>query len=403
MTNLQNLYVFLLVSAFIGYPFAAMIPTLIGVDSTIASYPFRLIILSTSIYFILLSLLKQKFLISNTLFLLFCLIWIIVLARFFYEGVLLGNPIHPERSFVSTLIYAGLISFIPSIVFLVDFDKDCFYKFNKYFFLGSLILCLAYSFIFTSYLSLDEGRRSGTDSINSITLSTLGAYLFLSSISIEPLKKSKLLSLQFKLASIFIALYLMMISGSRGPLLILIITSMIYFYKLTNSRLLLFSFAIVPLIFIYINFDEIKFLSSLYFDNVILVNRLLEGAEDGSSAERILILISSWNIFIENPLLGGAFVEPITLSYPHNLLLEGLMIGGILLGLLIIIILYFIFTTSLKMLSDPDLKLLGIVLIFCLGMTMVSGSFIWGPEFWYIFAISISYNTFLKNQYLFDQ
>jgi hypothetical protein len=79
----------------------------------------------------------------------------------------------------------------------------------------------------------------------------------------------------------------------------------------------------------------------------------------------------------------------VTKAYPHNVILEGLMVGGIPMGMLVLAIeAYAIWLAWTYLRTRDERTFIGGLLMFAVAMTMISGSLYTGPEFWYMFAIA---------------
>jgi O-antigen ligase len=126
-------------------------------------------------------------------------------------------------------------------------------------------------------------------------------------------------------------------------------------------------------------------------DESLLASRIEGFEDDASTLERLYLLQASWDIFVSNPLLGGAIAEPVTHLYPHNIILEALMVGGIGLGLLITAIVAYCLKRAYALIAARDQRsFIGGIAIFTVIMAMTSGSLYTGPEFWYVFALLIA-------------
>jgi O-antigen ligase len=135
--------------------------------------------------------------------------------------------------------------------------------------------------------------------------------------------------------AVILALLTMLLTGSRGPLVALAFAGLyLAFVVFRHNRLFQWFFvaAIAGLTVIAIGSLATAWsqLIGVDSDQVITVgSRTIEEMRVKESYVRWLLLVSSFNVFLERPLLGGAIVDPVTRMSPHNLFLESLMSTGI--------------------------------------------------------------------------
>jgi O-antigen ligase len=130
-----------------------------------------------------------------------------------------------------------------------------------------------------------------------------------------------------------LGLYLLIASASRGPFVALLAGVIIIGLtsKRANGAYAVAAAIIVALVSI-VGLPE------------VISNRFVEVGVDESSLQRIYTLELAIDHALQNPLLGYAYIEPITARYPHNLIAEAAMalglIGAVMVGWMQISLLY---------------------------------------------------------------
>lgn len=208
--------------------------------------------------------------------------------------------------------------------------------------------------IFLAYkLGLSDDYRLSFEKINPISLSLYAAVAILLSFWVYERK--------IVLACvIFILLIIMILSGSRGPLVALafVIISFTFFrMKLLKkvTSVTIFSVVAFSLFYFYdIAVNYIPILSRFNFTT----------AEGGMSVNiREEQYKSALQIFSEHPFFGGSLVEHYAQFYPHNIILEVLITGGIAL-LCVFIFVFFAIGVELQNSLKNNIPI-SFYLIFC--------------------------------------
>ncbi|MED3781065.1 O-antigen ligase family protein [Heyndrickxia sporothermodurans] len=208
----------------------------------------------------------------------------------------------------------------------------------------------------------------------------------------------------------FISILMILLGGSRGPLLWVAIFFVILFLKNSNKIIkktyILFLIPLVPLL-VYIGYSKIMELIISLFNNIGISSRSIEmfltgniGDENGRNEiwELALDMIRKggpfgYGAYGDRYVIGNYF----SFGYSHNIFLELLVsfgiVGG---GFLICLMLYY----TIKMfLTCKDSDWMGIFIIFfALSLKLVLSDSLWyNPFFWGTFAIVVSYHKQLKS------
>jgi hypothetical protein len=386
----------LVVLAIVGYPLVSIVPTFTGLDARISSVIFRAIVLVLSLAVAAWTFVPfdKKVCVSRPL-LLFLLCWGILLLRYAHDVVLLRIEPSPSMGAVDFLVFIVGVSLVPTLPLFRRLTIRMLQRVQHVLFWLVGFVVAVYSIHFANARSDTGFFRAQADALNAITYGSLGAILILLTFTYSFSPRSRLPWLARWIA-FGIGAYALYSSASRGPIialatpLFLLVKNRVRAYGLsgpaawivTITGALTFASIVAMAILVMPSTQNLS-------DDNFLVHRILNSAEDDSTQQRIYLIQSSWNIFLDNPFVGGAIAEPVTKAYPHNVILEGLMVGGIPMGMLVLAIeAYAIWLAWTYLRTRDERTFIGALLMFAVVMTMISGSLYTGPEFWYIFAIA---------------
>jgi O-Antigen ligase len=146
---------------------------------------------------------------------------------------------------------------------------------------------------------------------------------------------------------ILTGLYMLLASGSRGP--ILGFAGSVVITALANRRarasVILGLIALLPLLLF----------SFVDVNQTLERSRFATTGSDANSLERFIYYVEAWDAFLSSPIVGANFELPITLGWPHNIYLESLMAVGVTGGGLFFYLLFKTYRTAFGMLRrGPD-------------------------------------------------
>jgi O-antigen ligase len=217
------------------------------------------------------------------------------------------------------------------------------------------------------------------------------------------------------LLNIIICFYILIIAGSRGPLLCVLIFLILYLILILQTRI----FTIIPLIifsiFGYVNFNNILFNIIILLDKFDLQSRIINKLYEGSitsDSGRNAIFDVVYTIISKYPLTGvGIGVErliinkemqnshgvneTVSISYPHNIFLEFWAQYGLILGSIFILIISLLIFIPIIKGEKIEKELLIIFIPLGFVHLWISSSYILSPYFFYLLGISV--NIFLSS------
>ena len=396
--KLENFNIFLIFLSIFDFPIFVTISLLIGFNTSDGSVFYRFLIVLLSITVIIFQIKKIPRLKLNAVTIFF----ILYTLRITYDLTMRGiTTTYIENSKIFLFYFGGII--IPTIA--ISFMKINFEKLNNLIFRISLIQCffilvglyLLYGFDLISlltdrYLFTSNEINNGSGSpLNPILVSRCGATLFILLLVNILFGKIKLKSLSALIAFV-ISVSLILLGGSRGPLVSCVILSLIsffLFFKNSNIKNIIFGF----LFFLSIFFG-FEYLINSYSESINLVSRVNESllSSDQISFGREEHFKSAFKQFINNPILGDKIFDNYSNFYPHNLFLESFMALGLFGGLLFIFI---IFRNLVNFQQKKNYINLYVLFSIFLLFVCTSGS-IWNSfEFWVILIL-------INNKYLYS-
>lgn len=340
-------------------------------------YRFFTVLISFFLVFILIF--KRKIYLNNFM-IPFFLFWFLYIIRLLYDYSYNHNLSRPPYEY---LLFGILICFFNSLPF---FGRVNFFTL-KYSF---LILFFAF-FIFTILSLLNAGtfspsdlRFSPNDKSNPITAGLISCLLVSFSLYILFERPYGIhIPRIILIISIFLGLILTILTNSKSPIIGLLLSFIIIFYK--QIRIHFIKVSIFLLAFSFLFFIVLyQFLEKFYL-NIIL--RFREAGYDQSSIDRIRILKGALNQFFRNPFLGSSIEEKGLREYPHNVLIESFMatglIGGILFGFIYFSSSYY----CLKLLKYQNFTWICLLFIQIFVCSNFSGGIGFSSNYWYIVVL----------------
>lgn len=320
----------------------------------------------------------------------FLALWALVVLRFVLDMMFL--PVGTLNSSVETqlVLYMVGITIIPMIATIKSY-RVINYK------LLFLILYLVSSFICCYlYFTVDEmrianGDRFSLPGLNSISVGYCGLINILLSLYILVYANTKLL---YKLGAAFIIVIgflIMLRSGSRGPLLSLVFSLVIFVGSRSKNPIRSF---IIMIVFVFILYHLISIIGG-YIENIAPVLSRRLNSDKGQLVDRMPLYNYALNCFYENPFWGSQFAiyHNGNYSYAHNIFLDCMMQWGII-GLLLIT---YVYKEALAIIFKflrytPLIAWLGFILLRSMTELLVSGSLYVNPDFTIILVLCMLVN-----------
>lgn len=386
----HRLHAFLVATAFVGYPLVSLVPSLTGLDSRIVSLPYRGVILLLSGICVALGPKGSSGIRLGVPMFLFVICWVVLGLRYVSDVVIAGVQPSVSLHGGDFLAFVVGVSLLPTLPLFLRGHTRLLPPIQRWIAVSCTVVIVLIA-AFLGGQTADEGVRLQTEALNAITYGSLGAILILHSLTYRFERAPAMIAFAIRIVAIAVGGWAVVMSGSRGPILALVLTLLPLFLVAWQRRhvsrpLLLAGVAATVVVAMYLA-PSLEDLSA----GSVLAQRISNVEEDQSSLERLYLLKASWDVFAANPWTGGAIAEPVTHSYPHINILEGLMVGGIGMGLVVAGIVLVALRSAWGLIRrGAGTSFLGGLIVFEMVMSMISGSLYTGPEFWAAYALAVA-------------
>lgn len=234
-----------------------------------------------------------------------------------------------------------------------------------------------------TFLRLDTGV------LNPISIGHAGVSLFVLLLLRPPVSADQSLTRRFRRAAgtglgLLLAAILILASGSKGPIVAWFVVMLAWLFTLARASVLaghslrgVVLPMVVPLLLVMI------VLAVNVVTPLPIVDRFLNIAQDQSTSERVRLLTQALGQFEESPLVGSSVFEYESRLYPHNVIVEALMVGGLVMLVPLLMLLYENLRTAAGCLAHVC-KERWLILLYLqyLVDAMFSGSLFLSVQFW---------------------
>lgn len=328
----------------------------------------------------------------------YVLIWFLVISIIFFGNAL----VQQEISVIVLMFYISFLSkgFVGFLVGSLDISREYIYEaFYKVSILNFLAIFL---FPFTNFLDSMNYMRFGYAIVPSILM-------FILVMVIE--KKVTL----FLLGITSISLILMIVYGSRGPILIVFVFGLFLFlFNKSIKKFVKFIFISSIAIIVYLQYKFlllVKLLDYIYYNlkfqsySIIKLRMIFSDGLAESSSGRDNLYEIIWNYITQNILLGWGigFSQVIIEGSAHNIFLQILLEFG-LVGLLVWVMVWIVLFRKYQIISVHNeiifFGIITILLAISIGRLLVSSDMWLRPEYWFCLSIIINLYIYIKKNKL---
>ena len=382
-----------------GYVIFSMLPNLFSIYSHFFSIPYRFIVFVFSIFILIKNRFRIKIVLKTIIIL--STFWIFYFLKSYYSfnnDYYLDDFLKYENHIYLRIF---VINFVPCLALLVINYQKINFKPLTILLFWIFYIALGINFFYTIFCLNYYNKISGLFSVYYISSGHYGASLVVLSLYLLFFKsKNALVSNLYLILALIFGLFAVFISAARSPLLAIFV--LLFYFVLLKQKLKYLFWLLILVIFsisiLYVSKQVFQFESAFVERNYVALFQ-------GNSSGRETLFSKAYPIIKNNFLIGGRVLYQDGM-YPHNIFLELLMSGGILLltifGLffypLIKKIRYFFRFSNSKFYLLPIFALWLQYFIFA----QTSNSLYSNPEFWYfscvVIAISITiYNEEIKS------
>jgi O-antigen ligase len=298
----------------VGYPLVGMIGVIFGLDATLSSIPFRILVIVMSLGVMYRATLQRTRFNTDMLILVF---FVIYLFRLGWDVAIAGVD-----GASTALVFFIATTVIPGIALTVIAEaRDERSLARVFFFMGTLVSLMGVMLMLLGFggsrSMTEETGRFGFDTVNPITFGHAGATTIIAALAAW--QQSRPAERPLLLVGAGFGAACLVVAASRGPLLSLVVALTMYVYVRRK-----WGWVVLAVL------AGASFLPSLLTsDGFELAARFSNIEEDESALGRLATQANAIQQFFDNPLFGNAFTEPIMGMYPHNLVIESAMALGV--------------------------------------------------------------------------
>jgi O-antigen ligase len=297
--------------AVIGYPLSASISQFVGIETNAINVSYRALVAALSISLGMWSFARGDYRINFILLLFLVLYTTRLISDLRFSQI-------PDVSSDSQFYFIVTLSSVISVGGAGAWydEKTCLRMIIGIGAITCLLVTYNLAFNADKYLIEALGNRATFRFLNPISVGYLGLYTgFAAVIYIFKYSFWKRFGLLLLIAAL--GGYLFLAGGSRGPIVALVMA--LGLTGLANAKTAR----------AYVLLGMASGLLLLFLGApALILERFLSAGQDASSLERFQVVELSINALLAHPFFGSGYVEPVTNSYPHNLILEAGMALG---------------------------------------------------------------------------
>lgn len=369
-----------------GFPLVSTLPVFLGVESRPISMLYRAVVAGASLCLLGLALVQRRPAARAQHVLLALALMAVLLGRLVWDASIAPLPL--DIAWGDIWPYALGVTFLPALVFLVQMDDGALAAAHRWTFrLGVLAALAVLAAAAVALANLENFLRLDTGVLNPISIGHAGVSLFILSV-VRPTAAAQVRHgggpRATRVLAALLAVGLLVGSGSKGPILAwFVVLSAMFLVRARISvasgralRGVLLPIALVLLVaWVTATMHAMAPLP--------IIDRFVGIAYDQSTSERLRLLSMALAQFEESPLVGSSVYEYESRLYPHNVIVESLMVGGFLaLAPLLLLILENVRTALASLLHGSRDRWLSLLYLQYLVEVMFSGSLFYSTHFW---------------------
>ncbi len=315
-----------------GYPFLAGLLSLAGADDRSYSIAYRGIVLILGT-----ALIARNFAVraypSTLLWIPLGAFWILYAIRLAADTTIAPIALHFDPN--EYLLFAFGTCLVPMLALSGKYDDKALQSALPIVMLVLAISCVTNLYAGWLYLLEGEGQALVSGRLESLKLNPIGlghigvSLTLLSLFNLLSLRTGKWLQAKPLLVLyIIVGIVVVLLSGSRGPVLALVLGLIAITYFSLKGILRWGILAGIPFIFAVAVALSAGFEQDTGFAFLTRFSSLGEGGDDPSN-ERLEMIRGALKQFSDAPLLGDAIEEKTFNFYPHNVIVESLMAVGV--------------------------------------------------------------------------
>jgi hypothetical protein len=378
-----------------GFPVVSAIPVILGMEPRAFSIAFRAFVVALSLFILALAVYRRYPRLSGPAAWVFVALVGTILGRMLWDSVMARLPL--DLPWQDLWLVAVGVTLLPGTAFLFVPTKsmlDACYRCALV--VGTVSVLAILAGAAASVQDLSKLGRLSTDVLNPISVGHAGVSVLIvclarlaGAATSPPVRPAGSL---IWLTVGFLGLAIAIASASKGPLLALIVTlgvAIAFRGQSKEWRTQLVSRTLAAAITVAV--PVLGVIAADAFTPFQILGRLSDLLSDPSTTTRTRIMTDALSQFNESPVFGSATVEYNERFYPHNILVESLMVGGVACFAALAVFLLIAATASVRIYRrSPERRWLVLLFVQYLIGSMSSGSLYSGSTFWVTALIVIN-------------
>jgi len=364
------------------------LPVFLGVDSRPISLAYRALVAVAAIIVLGLALTRTRGFIRTGHVVLVLALMALLILRVAWDSSLAPLPL--DLDWGEMWLFMLGATFLPAVAFLARTDPETLELARRWALrlgvLAGLSIVAAAAIALrdiVTFLRLDTGV------LNPISIGHAGVSLFVLFLLRPPLTGDQTSMRRFRRAAgtgfgLLLAAILILTSGSKGPIVAWLVVMLAWLFTLAWASIRagrgLQGVALplaLPLVLLLI------VLAVNAVTPLPIVDRFLDISQDQSTSERVRLLTQALSQFEESPLLGSSVFEYESRIYPHNVIVEALMVGGVIVLVPLLMMLFESLRSATSCLAQVcNGRWLALLYLQYLVDVMFSGSLFFSAQFW---------------------
>lgn len=379
-------------AALFGFGLVSFMPSMLGTQSRPISIGYHVLILVAGLTILLTR--PTPFRARRSLgFAAFAVFWILYSARMINDLLIRDMVMARPKEMYWTMAFGVCV--IPALTFFETLKPDEYATQLRVVWIFLILTCVAAIVVDLPHLTSRDGRLAGNDTFNPIDLGHIGVSLAVLGICALVRKKAPLLRnvIPSALAAL-LGLAVMLLAGSRSPLVALIVSLCVIVATHIKQRRIVLIVAII-LVGIALLPYAVDNLTSAGGSLVGRVN-YLQSRSNVQSDIRSTLWGYAWQHFLERPVFGTSIDLPEG-GYPHNILLEAFLSTGAAGGGLVLFMMVHGLIRSYWLIRQDERRMwLALFYMQYLVLGLFSGALYDNWMFWCLYAAVISSTESLK-------
>lgn len=376
----------------VGFPLISTLPTLLGLDSQLATIPYRVLVAALAASILFGWWLRGTKVLFNSAVLVTLTLWALLIARMFWDTVVSPLPGELYTPAGQLLLLSLGACFLPAIVAL-EFPSDATLDLARRWIevLGAVAMVAILYVGLRSVLAGSVLYRLATPVLNPISVGHLGVSVMI--VALCGYAGAGRVAKTWRTLLVVLSVGVTVATVSRGPIIAGLLAVLILAFVRRRRRGLGIGAIAWRVGLIAAGVGAVA-AAVLYLEDLGVIDilaRLTDTFQDVASQERAKMMLGAWNQFTENPLLGSAFVELRFMENPHNIVLESMMALGVVgLGLLLVSMAASLSAAGEVIRTLPRHAWVGLIYLQYIVNGMLSGSLFTDGAFWFFALASLA-------------